>query len=159
LLFTEFSLNETYLNKGIPPLFIEICQIIISIIISLVALVLMNKCIRYDERLFTIYYEIKNTNTLEFFIETLITQIKRNFIVFTVIQVICMIFFWYYISLFCIVYKSTEFIWVRGATICFVLVVVFDFLLCFVTFLFRYVGLVKKKRSVFNIGLFLYKCL
>ena len=85
----------------------------------------------------------KESDEKEFVVESrkIVNNMKQRIITFFVIDLILMVFFWYYVSTFCAVYRQTQVAWIEGTMITFIFcIVIYSFLYLLVT-LMRYIGL------------------
>ena len=62
---------------------------------------------------------------------------KVKVIIFYIVEFLCMIFFWYYVTIFCYMYKKTQLSWLTDCLLTIVIRIIIDFFLNFI-FAFLY---------------------
>ena len=72
---------------------------------------------------------------------------KIKFILFFTFSFIFLIFFWYYLSVFCAVYKKTQIILIKDTIISFCLSLIYPFILNLLPGIFRLISLRNSKRN------------
>ena len=87
--------------------------------------------------------------------EELIKFLKIKFILFYIISFIFLIFFWYYLSCFCAVYKNTQVHLIKNTIISFGLSSVYPLGLYLIPGIFRILSLKKNNKYMFNFSKFL----
>jgi hypothetical protein len=73
--------------------------------------------------------------------------LKIKFILFFVLSFLILLFFWYYISCFCFVYKNTQIHVLNDSLISFVFSMIYPFVLCFLPGIFRIPSLRAAKKN------------
>ena len=82
---------------------------------------------------------------------------KFKIVCFIIIEFLIMIFFLYFITAFCEVYKDTQLSWLYDSFISFLLSFPLELLISFIISLLYISALKIKNIFIYNIALFLYK--
>lgn len=111
LLFSDEVVSDNYHNNGkmnfLTSLFLSVASTIIGNIISMVFVKLSTFAIYFE----TVHDEIKNER---FFLEIcrrIIPFVKKKLVVYIILDTIMLLFFLYYVSIFCIVYRNNQMKW------------------------------------------------
>ena len=93
----------------------------------------------------------------------IIIQIKRimkcfniKIIIFYIIEFVCMIFFWYYVTIFCRLYKKTVTSWLIDCLITIIIRIILDLLLNILLSLLYLLAINIKNNCLFGAIIFLY---
>jgi hypothetical protein len=93
----------------------------------------------------------------------IITQIKEimkcfniKIIIFYIIEFVCMIFFWYYVTIFCRLYKKTVTSWLIDCLITIIIRIILDLLLNILLSLLYLLAINIKNNCLFGAIIFLY---
>ena len=152
LFFTGSTIHEIYLNKGEYNFIYELPKIIYStLIISFVNLII--KYFSLTEKLIINFKNDQSNDNLIIKKEKLIKCLKIRIILFYIISFLFLIFFWYYLSCFCAVYKNTQIYLIKDTMISFVLSLVYPFGLYLIPGIFRIPSIKsqnKDKNCMFN---------
>ena len=107
LFFTDSTMHKIYLDEGSYNLVYQIPQIIYSNIIS----AFLNTFLRMlalPESTIIKFKQKKNLSNSKEEIKSIKNSLKKRFVVLFTISLLLLIFFWLYISCFCVVYKKTQ---------------------------------------------------
>ena len=89
-----------------------------------------------------------------------VKKIMRNYkikvIIFYIIEFLCMIFFWYYVTIFCNVYKKTILSWLIDCLITIIIRIIIDFLLNIILALLYKISISLKSKCLYRVMIFLY---
>ena len=89
-----------------------------------------------------------------------VKRIMRNYkikvIIFYIIEFVCMIFFWYYVTIFCNIYKKTQLSWLLDCAITIIIRIVIDFLLNMILALLYKLSIGLKNNCLYRTVIFLY---
>ena len=83
--------------------------------------------------------------------------LKIKIICYIIIELLIMVFFFYFLTAFCEVYKDTQSSWLYDSFISFLLSIPFEFLISFIISLLYIISLTKKLKCMYNVSMFLYK--
>ena len=152
LFFTDKTMHNVYKNNGKLDIIYQIPQISYSSIITSVLnkilriLSLSEKSILDLKKSKSVSMCIKNSKNIE-------KSLKIKFIIFFILSFFLILFFWYFISCFCAVYKNTQIILIKDTLISFGLSMLYPFGLNLLPGIFRIPALRSKKenlKSLFN---------
>ena len=144
--FTDKTMHKIYEDKGIFNFLYQLPQILYSTLISSVINIII-KYFALSEKSIINLKTIKNK--LKAFEKSV--ELNRNLMIkfnlFYYISLLFLIFFWYYISTFCAVYKNTQIIFIKNTLSSFTLTLVYPFLLNLFPGIFRMSALKPKKKD------------
>ena len=118
LFFTDSTMHKIYLDEGSYNLIYQIPQIIYSNLITAFLNVLLKKLALTESSILAIKQE-KNKQNLKEKLNSIKKSLKIRFITFFTISFSFLVFFWFYISCFCAVYKNTQFHLIKDIIISF----------------------------------------
>ena len=128
-----------YKNKGIYNFLFQLPQIIYSTIISIILGTILSHLSLTQNNVTKIKNSIYERESNEYKIEfdKFIKRLKLKFVLYFVINFSLLIFFWYYLSCFCAVYKNTQGYLIKDVLISFGISLIYPFLLNLLPGLFR----------------------
>ena len=89
-----------------------------------------------------------------------VKRIMRNYkikiIIFYIIEFVCMIFFWYYVTIFCNIYKKTQLSWLIDSILTIIIRIIIDFFSNMLLALLYRCSIGFKINCLFRIIIFLY---
>jgi hypothetical protein len=118
LFFTDSTMHKIYLDEGSYNLIYQIPQIIYSNLISAFLNALLEKLALTESYILTLKREKNKQKSKEKF-NSIKKSLKTRFITLFIISFSFLIFFWLYISCFCVVYKNTQFHLIKDTLISF----------------------------------------
>ena len=149
LFFTGSTLHVIKLQKGEFNFIYQLPQIIYStLIISIVNLIM--KYFSLSEKNIIDFKNEESYYILNKKMEELINFLKIKFILFYIISFIFLIFFWYYLSCFCAVYKNTQVHLIKNTIISFGLSLIYPLGLYLIPGIFRILSIKKQNKFMFN---------
>ena len=107
LFFTDDSIHKIYKEKGDFDIIDQLPQIIYSFLISLPFSMILERLALTEEQIL----DLKKLITKNTFVKKskiVINKIKIKFLFYFIISTIFLIFFWYYLAMFCAIYKNTQ---------------------------------------------------
>ena len=150
--FTDETMHKIYEGKGIFHLLYQLPQILYSTLISIFINMLIKRLALSDKFIIELK-KIKNKKEALQKSCQLYKSLMIRFNLFFFIAFLFLLFFWYYISTFCAVYKNTQIILISNTLICFSLTLIYPFAINLLPGLFRIPALKsKKKETLYNIG-------
>ena len=150
-------MSNVYKNKGKFDILFQIPQIIYSSVIPSVIFVILKK-ISLSEPYIISFKSKMNSKDCFTRAKNLEICLKIRFLIFFVLSFPILIFFWYYISCFCAVYKNTQLILIEDTLFSFGISIVYPFGLCLLPGLFRLPALRDSqgnKKCLYKIGFFI----
>ena len=138
LFFTDETLHQIYKDKGSFNLIYQIPQILYSTIISIFILYLVKYFLLTEKTIERIKKaDRKKIKNLLEKVKRLAKIIKIKFILFFIIIPIILIFFGFYVSCFCGVYKNTQTHLIKDALSSFIISHVYTFITCLLPSILR----------------------
>jgi hypothetical protein len=146
--FTDESMHNVYINNGRFDILFQISQIIYSSIIPSIIYSIL-KFLSLSEKDILKLKKENNLNELIQKSKRLEIFLKVKFIIFFILSFLIMIFFWYFISCFCAVYKNTQIILIENTSISFILSLIYPLGYYFIPGIFRIYALrdIKKDKE------------
>jgi hypothetical protein len=89
-------------------------------------------------------------------VKRIMRNAKIKIIIFYIVEFVCMIFFWYYVTIFCNVYKKTQLSWLLDCVITIIIRIIIDFVLNLILALFYKVSIGLKSNCLFRTMIFFY---
>ena len=126
LFFTDKTMHKIYADKGIFNILFQLPQILYSTLISAVINMIIKLLALSEKDVIKLKQKkIKNKTFKKTY--KLFKQLKIKFNLFFSISTLLLIFFWYYISTFCAVYKNTQIILIQNTLTSFGLTLLYPF--------------------------------
>ena len=152
--FSYTAARNLYKKKGIINLIERLPSSIFSSLICFVIVIVL-KCLCLSQKK---VQEVRSSKTFdEAYQKTkiLVEKMKPRIIIYFVLMFIFMIIFIYYISLFCAVFKNTQWKLFQETAISFALGMFYPFIICIFPTIFRKIGLIKQKKCSYKFSQFL----
>ena len=124
--FSDDTMHKLYKDKGKYNILYRIPQILFSTIISAVINVLLKKLSLTEANILSIKDEKDNQKMLEKS-NSIKKCLRIKFIIYLALSILLMIFFWYFISCFCAVYKNTQIVLIKDTLVSYALSMVYPF--------------------------------
>ena len=146
LFFNDNTMHKIYENKGKFQFMYQLPQIIYSSLISIVFNTLLKLLALSESNILTLKSkkENKDVDKKE---EYLNKKLQIKFVLYFIISTILLLLFWYYLSMFCAIYKNTQFHLIKDTLISFGLSLFYPFAIYLLPGLFRIPSLSNKKRN------------
>ena len=146
--FTDNTMHKLYVNQGKYNIILQLPQIIFSTVISTVINVLLKMLSLTEKNILSLKQEKEAMKIMDK-TKSIGKCLRLKFIIYFTLSIIFMLFFWYFISCFCAVYKNTQIVLIKDTLISFALSMVYPFLLNLLPGLFRIPALraVKKDKG------------
>ena len=157
LFFSDKTMHKIYEDKGSFDFIYQLPQIIYSSIISGLFKFLLTK-LALSQELILNFKGDKNTIDINKRISSLKKIIKIKFVFYFIISTILLLFFWYYISMFCAIYRSSQIHLIKDTIISFVLSFISPIFIYLIPGFFRITALTKSKinrKYLYNFSKFL----
>ena len=143
--FSDETMNKINEDKGKYNLFLQIPQILYSTIISAIINLLLKRLSLSEQQILSIKQE-KNFENSKKKSKKIKSCLKIKLAIFFIFSFLLMIFFWYFISCFCAVYKNTQNILIKDTLISFSLSMLYPFGLNLLPGIFRIPALRSKRQ-------------
>ena len=144
--FTDESMHNVYINNGGFDILSQISNIIYSSIIPS----LLNTILKYlslSENNILKLKKVKKANECVRQSKSVEKCIKLKFIIFFIFSFLIMLFFWYFISCFCALYKNTQIILIEDTLISFGISMLYPFGINLLPGLIRIPSLRKRNQK------------
>ena len=105
--FNDDAMHKLYKNKGTLDIIGQLPQIIYSFIISTLFSIVL-EMLTLTEGTILGLKRLRSKKVLDRIIIRLFNKIKFKFFLYFIISSICLICFWYYLSMFCAIYINTQ---------------------------------------------------
>ena len=128
LFFTEQTIHDIYKNSGKFDFIYHLPQILFSSIISSIVNALIKFFSLIQKNILEIKDE-KDPNNYKFKLPKIINCIKIKLFFFFILSFIFLIFFWYYLSCFCAVYRNTQLYLIDDTLLSFVISLLYPLIL------------------------------
>ena len=128
LFFTDDTIHKIYEDEGIFNFIYHFPQIIYSTIISAVINIIVKKLSLTEKQIVELKGE-KNSIDFDSKILKLVKYLRLKFILFYIISGIFLLFFWFYLSCFCAVYRNTQNHLIKDTLLSFTLSLLYPFVL------------------------------
>ena len=150
LFFNDNTLHEIYLEKGEYNFIYQLPQIIYSSLISSI----LNSLIKFLSLTEKDIIEFKNKSSDKAGKEKndLLKRLKFKFVLFFMISYLFLLFFWYYISCFCAVYKNTQIQLIKDTLISWALSLINPIFLFLIPTALRILSLKQKKEWLYKLS-------
>ena len=165
LFFNDSSIHKIYEDEGIFDLIYQLPHILYSSLISSVIKRLIKflslsgeAIIRYKALNNKINNKKNNCNILNNKERELIRKLKIKFGLYFFLSTLLLLCFWYYISMFCAIYKNTQFHLIKNILISYGISFLYPFCLYLLPGIFRIPALANiksKKKCMYNFSVFL----
>ena len=146
LFFDDSTIHEIYIQKGEFNFIYHFPQKIYSIIIASI----VNILIKYFSLSSNDIMRLKNTKIKERFYykaKNIFKCIKIKFNLFFIISFLFLIFFWYYLSCLCAIYRNSKIIIIKDTLIGFAFSLIYPFIIYLIPGIFRIYSLKKKTKN------------
>ena len=144
--FDDNTMHKIYVDKGNFNFIYQITQILYSSIVSsIINIILKQLCLSENNIL-----DLKKENNIKNMInysKSIRKCLTIKFIIFFILDYILLLFFWYFISCFCAVYKNTQIILIKDTLISFGISMLYPFGLNLIPGVFRIYSLRAQKTN------------
>ena len=144
--FNDESMHKVYKDNGAFDIIYQIPQILYSTLVSSVINMLLKKLSLSQKNILDIKQE-KDTQIAMKKSKRIKLCIQIKFIIFFILSFLFLLFFWYFISCFCGVYKNTQKILIKDTLISFGLSMLYPFGLNLLPGIFRIPSLRAQKKD------------
>ena len=142
LFFTDDTMHQIYEDKGSFNLIYQLPQIIYSTLLTNLISSLINYFSLTEESIEKIKEDKKkDPENIDGKIKKLRRQLKIKFILFFIFTFIVLLFFCFYITCFCGVYKNTQIHLIKDTVSSFLISQIYTFIICFLPTIFRRIAL------------------
>ena len=144
LFFNDNTMHRIYEDKGSFDFIYQLPKIIYSSLISMILNIIL-KLLALSNDAILKFKKNKSKIGIDKKQSDLNTKIKIKFILYFIVSSIFIIFFWYYLSMFCAIYRNTQFHLIKDTLISFGLSLIYPFVIYLIPGLFRIPSLAEPK--------------
>jgi len=148
LFFNDDSMHRIYEDKGKYNIIYQIPQMLYSTIVSQVISSLLELLSLTQDEIVNMK-EKGDIKSIKKEMNKVIKRIKIKCFIYFIISVILLLFFWYYLSVFCAVYKNTQFSLIKDTFISYITSMIYPFLFDLFPGIFRIIGLRNKIKCLY----------
>ena len=150
LFYTDSYISSAYHNNGKLGFFTSLPKSLYSILVSIIATLFFKLLTSNKKEIVEIIKNKKDNDEYTDSINTILNKFKIKLIVFFILQILFSLVFLYYISAFCAVYQNSKFYWLYGCLESILFDIIISFIYCIFLATFRYYGLVKRTKCLFD---------
>ena len=145
LFYNDSTMHKFYMNEGKYIISYQIVQIIYSSLLSSVLTIILKTLALSEKNIL----KLKNNSKTKINDESknLSIFLYYKFMSFFIISFLFLLFFWYYLSVFCAVYEHTQIHLIKDILISFALSMLYPFFIYLIPGFFRIPSLRSKKRE------------
>ena len=157
LFFSDDTMHKIYEDEGDFNFLYQLPQIIFSTLISKVFNLLFNNFALSEANIL----DFKNNKSIKHLskrAKKLFFWLKVKFIIYFIISSIFLLFFWYYLAMFCAIYRNTQSHLIKDTLLSFVLSLLYPFVIYLLPGIFRIPSLSdkdSKKKYIYNFSIIL----
>ena len=148
--YTDEYISDTYHNNGVLDFFSSLPKSIYSFIVTIILSTLLNMLSNSKKQLSKIIEEKKDNETYLENVEKELNKLKKKLFIYFIIDFILGMFFTYYSSAFCAVYKNSQNFWLIGCFESLAMDFLMPFIICFVLTGLRYISIQKKIKLLYK---------
>ena len=144
--FDDKTMHEIYINKGKMNLKLHFPHIVYSAVISTVINIILKQLSLSENSILSIK-QIKTMNKTYIKAKEIKDFLRIKFIIYFIISFLLSIFYWYFISCFCAVYKNTQVILIKDSLFSFGISMFYPFAINLLPGIFRIPSLRAKNKD------------
>ena len=144
--YTDDTMHNIYVNKGAFDFEYQLPKILYSALITTFFGILLKKLSLSNDAITDFKNDKKEKDINERRMK-LNSRLKIKFVFYFIISFILLIFFWYYISMFCAVYRNTQILLLKDTFISFGLSLFYPFIIFLIPGLFRIPALADPQKK------------
>ena len=148
--FDESTMHKIYEDEGKYNLSHQIKQIIFSTLITIIINTILN-ILAYSEKQIIKFKFNKETKEIRTKGLKLMKCIKIKFIIYIILSSFLLIFYWYFVSCFCTIYRNTQFHLFKDTMLSYLFSLLYPILLCMIPTTLRHIALCAQKGDRKNI--------
>ena len=155
--FSDATMHKIHEDNGSFNILFQLPQILYSTIISSIINIILKQLSLSEKNILTIKQE-KNLVKIREYSKSIKTCLTIKFIIYIFLNIILLLFFWYFISCFCAVYRNTQMILIKDTLFSFGLSMLYPFGLNLLPGFFRIPALranKKDKKCLYNISTYI----
>ena len=156
LFFSDETMHKIYEDEGSFNFIYQLPQILYSSLISIVLNIILKLLALSGKSIIALKKnknkDLNNLNEIE---KNLNNKLNKKFISYFILSSTLLLFFFYYLSMFCAIYKNTQYHLIKDTLISFSLSLLYPFGIYLIPGVFRIPALSNKKRDyLYKLGIF-----
>ena len=174
LFYFNNKISDRYNYKGdnllifsfVNNLTITLCSNFVSFVLRLILKCLTNSRKSIENVIREVENKMRNKKSIDISgkdkrilfkkISSILNTLKIKIFIFIIVELSCMLFYTYYISAFCAVYKNTQNSWLLDSFSSFLMTNLFDVFVAFIISIIYITGLKYRIELLYNISMFIY---
>ena len=150
LFYTEGYISDIYHSDGVLDFFSSLPKSIYSFIVTLIISALLKMLSTSKKELRKIIDEKQNKEEYLAAVDIVLKKLMNKLLWFYIIVFFLGLFFCYYCSAFCAVYPNSQKYWLIGSLISILFELATPFIICLFLAIYRYIGLKKRIKCLYN---------
>ena len=155
ILYSTSQISKDF--HGILKYHIPLLYSFYSFLLGILILRLFKYIISYARVLDAYIKEIKNNDILAKMAIKYIKSMQIKILIFLIFNFLISLFFWYYMTIFCIIYNNTQIKWFIRGWISFFYSFIYSLIFSFIFTMFRYFSFKLNSKYLYNISLYIKK--
>ena len=152
LFYTDDYISDAYNNDGILEFISGLPKAIYSFIATLIITSLLRLLSSSKEELMKVIKEKRNCENYFYFIQQKLAKLRIKLIIYFILVYSLSLFFLYYVTAFCAVYKYSQKYWIHGWLETFALDTLESIIVCIFLALIRYYSIKNNKKCLYKFG-------
>ena len=154
-LFTDDIVSDNYHNNGkmnfVTTLMLSVLSNLIGKIISFIFVKLAKFAIYFD----AIEQEVKNEKDFVNVCRKVIPLVRVKLFFFFVLEYIVFACFFYYVTIFCIVYRNNQIKWISDCITRICVSIILSFVICVIGSMIKVIGIKNQSKVLYNISIYI----
>ena len=146
LFFNDSTLHQIYSKKGVFDFVYQLPLIIYSALISGVISALIKYLSLSDKNILDLNKE-KENEKIDKKVNEINKKLKVKFSLFFLLTFLLLVFFWFYITCFCVIYKNTQIYLIKDTILSFISGLIYPFVIYLFPAFFRIISLINDKKN------------
>ena len=155
LFYSESYVSERFYAEKITFIFFlknQIYRIVYASLCAEIVNFLIHFLANSKDKIELLIKKEKSSDGFRIEVVKVLKSMKRNYIILLIINYLFIIFFWYYLSTFCNVYKNSKWDWFEGSIITFIVIELLPFFYCLLITCLRFLGLKFKMEGAYKLS-------
>ena len=149
LFYTDEYISDAYHYDGVLDFFSGLPKSVYSFIATLITTNLLRMLSSSKSELMKLIKEKRKYNEYIYLIKLKLNKLSKKLIIYFMIVYILSLFFLYYITAFCAVYKNSQQYWYIGCVESFAIDFLFATFICLIPGLFRYISIINRIKCFY----------
>ena len=150
LFYSDSYISKTYYNKGNLDFLASLPKAFFSFLVCLLATIFLRLLLNNRKDIFKVIKEKDDNFEYKDMMNEVLKKSKIKLIIFFILELIFSFIFLYYVTAFCAVYQNSKINWVFGCFETIAIDIIFPFIYCLIISSFRYMGIRKKSKCLYE---------